>query len=182
MFHSVGLDPDRVYDSLEHPEGELGMLGCDSFGNIYMFLKADATVNANDCVIIDEDGTAAPVTTTLAAAATGQGKQLAVSPGSTRSQAIASGDFFWGLVKSIGRVSPVQSSARAVNVKGATAKYTQLYTSATAGHLDDAFVSAGKVLGLVTTTLAGTADQAEVAVCNWPMVVSDIDTATGGGG
>jgi hypothetical protein len=181
-MYILGIDPNRVYDSLEVPGANLGQLGCDHSGNIFVFLKAATTVNSNDCVIIHEDGTASAVTTTLAAAATGQGKMLAVGPSASKSQAIAQNDYFWGLRYSIGRNHPVDSTALAVNVKGATAKFTQLYTCATAGHLDDAFVAGGQVVGLVTTTLAGTADQAEVAYCNWPVVVHQVDTATGGGG
>lgn len=175
-MYILGIDPDEVVDSTGVPAHRLGSLGVDHQGQIFQYCEADGAIDASDAVIIHSDGGAEAITTTLAAAGTGQGKQVGVAPGSNRSQAIAAGDFFWAMRHSIG------VGSRDVNVIGATAKYTQLYTSATPGHLDDAFVSAGKVMGLVITTLAGSANQAEVAVCNWPFIASDIDTATGGGG
>lgn len=170
-MYILGIDPLKVTDDANDPEQTLGALGCDHEGNVYIYLEADGTIDASDCVIIHEDYGTEAITTTLAAAGTGQGKRVAVSPPSTRSQDIAVGDFYWGQV--------LGKAAGGVNVAASTAKFTQLYTSATAGTLDDSFVSAGKVLGIVTTTTAtGTGAQAEVCVINWPHLASDVDTTT----
>lgn len=170
-MYILGIDPNEVKDSLSVPAHKLGSLGCDHAGNVYVYLEADGTIDENDAVIIHEDYGTAAITTTLAAAGTGQGKRVAVAPGSSRSQAIATGDFYWGQVCGV--------SSSGVNVAASTVKFTQLYTSATAGTLDDTFVSAGKVLGIATTTTAtGTGAQAEVCVLNWPFLASDVDTTT----
>lgn len=173
---AIGVQVLTVDDSVDGAQYKLGLRKRRYDGTEWIYLEADAAIDEADTVIIHADYGTEALTTTLAAAGTGQGKKLAVAPEGSLSQAIATGDFYWGCIYAPGAAGIL------ANMEGAAVKYTQLYTEATAGHLSDTFVSAGKVMGIVATVTAGTADQTEIVEINYPFLAADIDTATGGGG
>jgi hypothetical protein len=171
-MYVMGIDPDKVTDSLDPPQFALGQLGCDHLGCIYQYQQAGGAIDAKDFVVFEETGTQA-LTTSLADAA--NGAAIGLAPASP-SQAIADNDFAWFCI-----YAPV-SAGKTGNFVGGTVKDVALYASGTAGHLDDAFDLSCKVLGVWLTTTAGSAAQAEVVSLTFPHLTSDIDTATGGGG
>lgn len=102
-------------------------------GGRYTYVSATSTIAQYNAVVIDNNGGAVPVTTTNSA----NTKRIAHAQVS-----IASGYFGW--VKTGGKVVNSLAASCAPNVP--------LYTTATAGILDDAVVSGGLVIGLVANT------------------------------
>ncbi len=103
-----------------------------SDGGKAIYVSATSTISTYNAVIIDDKGGAVPVTTTNSA----NSKRLAVAQTS-----IASSAFGW--VQYGGRPLVLLATNCAPNVP--------LYTTATAGVLDDAVVSTGLCLGITAT-------------------------------
>jgi len=102
-------------------------------GGILVYVSATSTISQYNAVVIDNLGGAVPVTTTNSATS----KRIAFAQTS-----IASSYFGW--VQVGGKVLVDLAVNCAPNVP--------LYTTATAGVLDDAVVSTGLVIGLVANT------------------------------
>lgn len=160
-----GIDPLRVDDSAEFA---LGTRGFAYNGAEYQYLEADGTIAASDAVIVHSDCGAEALTATLAADSAGVGKPVAVSPPSTRSQAITVGKFFWGCVYAPGPVGVT------VNVLISANAGRLLCCTATAGKLDDTLDLDATVPGvIIQTDEPGTGTAAIAAVINYP-VIGDI--------
>ncbi len=104
-----------------------------SDGGIATYVSATSTISQYNAVIIDDKGGAVPVTTTNSATS----KRLAFAQTS-----IASG--YYGWVQTGGQNIVTLAANCAPNVP--------LYTTATAGVLDDAVVSGGLCIGVIATT------------------------------
>lgn len=150
----IGVDLTATYASTSvgsssFPPYTLGETVTTSNNGRYMFTKAISTINQYDCVIGGPYGDSAssspnigfvPITTTNAAA---QGFNII----GFAQVAIASA--YWGWICLNG--SPRVNLLIACNPK------VPLYTTATAGSLDDTTVSAGLIQGLVANTSATSA-------------------------
>lgn len=117
----------------------LGAIATDKAGNEYMFVQAAAGVTQYAFVSVDEAGQATMITKTLA--------DTRASIGCAQT-ALSSGYYGWVLVRGIGTGL----------VKASCAADVALYTSATAGYLDDDATSQTKVLGAVVTTTRAASD------------------------
>ena len=120
-----------------------------SNNGIYVFARAQSTVAQYDCVIFSTYADSAsatpilravPITTTNAAA-------LGPAPVGFAQVAVTSGYYGWFALNGVVKVNLLVSCQPSV----------PLYTTATAGSLDDATVSAGFINGLVANTSATSA-------------------------
>jgi hypothetical protein len=158
-MYVMGIDPTKVRTSTEGPEFRVGTLGAvngtTGGPKVYVYVSSVAGVTAAGYVCtITEAAVAEMVTTTTAAAGTLKGARVG-----TGTAAIAANGYGW--VQIYGVCS--------VRCAAAAAIYTELYTTATAGALDDASTAVAKIDGLVITAAAGGA--ATVAgFANWPKV------------
>jgi len=125
----------------------------------YMFARAASTVAQYDCVVFSTFGDSAsatpvlgavPVTTTNAAA-------LGFPPVGFAQSAVASAYYGWFALNGIVKV----------NLLIACNPKVLLYTTATAGSLDDTTVSAGLIQGLVANTSA-TSASAPFCIASYP--------------
>ena len=164
-MYVLGIDPDKVIDSLEVPEFTLGQLGADHLGRVFIYLEADEAIAASDVVIIHADCGSEKLDATSGAAGTGTGKKLAVAPESP-SQTIAAGDFYWGCVYAVSYETGGVDSCAA---------HVETYATATPGKIDDVFDGDIAVRGIVFhTALSGVT--VEGASINFPYVVNTIDS------
>lgn len=108
----------------------------DDSGNCYIYAVAGAAIGQYDVVAIDEAGTAQLMTKALADA----GHTLAAAQ-----IAVGNGEYAWFQTSGVMRVNGLASCAADV----------PLYTTATAGSVDDLATSQTKVKGLVLTTAIG---------------------------
>ncbi len=108
----------------------------------FVYVQASSAVAAYDCVKIDNDGTAAPLTTTISGAEPTRVGVLQV--------ALSSGQFGWAFVLGGG-------AGRGIKVNALTlcAADVKLYTTATAGAIDDTATDLIQGLVLVSTNAAG---------------------------
>ena len=141
-----------------------------SNGGEAIFVRAESTVAQYDCVAIGYFGDSAtaatgtpfprvvPITTAGVAAAgvTGTGPSIAVAQ-----VAITSGQYGWVFTK---------GTALRVKCLIACQPAVLLYTTSTAGSIDDAVVSAGMIVGLTILTSA-TSASAPFCILNNPHVV-----------
>lgn len=134
----VGIDLTKTTTVPQHT---LGTRVTTTDGGVFEYCKALSTVSQYDAVVIDADNAAAPATTTNTAEGTGVSR-IGVSQVS-----IASASYGW--VQRAGKM--------VVNVAAGCQDFVQLFTSAAAGVLDDATISAGAILGLRTVTSTSTA-------------------------
>lgn len=126
-------------------------------GNDYVFIQAGSAVAQFDALIVNEQFQAFPMTTTNAAAQTTGATFIAVA-----AAAAASAEYFWGCIRGRHRVT----------VLTACNPNVALYTTATAGALDDTVVSTTKVHGLtLSATASGTT--AITAFLTFPVITSD---------
>jgi hypothetical protein len=125
----------------------------------FVFAKAESTVAQYDCVIFSTFGTSAsstpefsavPITTTNAAA-------LGWNMIGFAQVAVTSGYYGWFMINGFPRV----------NVLASCNPKVPLYTTATAGKLDDTTVSAGLIQGLVANTSAASAS-APFCIASYP--------------
>lgn len=128
---------------------QLGTLVDANDGSVWMFVKASTTLTQYDCLAIDEDFKANPITAALASAGQTIGwAQAAIAP--------ATAPYFWAALQGRAGLN--------IRVASSCAADVALYTSATAGVLDDsATATQALVEGVVivttqasTTGLAGT--------------------------
>lgn len=138
-----------IGENLSQPsvDAKAGLLNrhCGSDGKDYVYVQASGAIAQYDIVAIDEAGQAAKVTKALA----DDGYKIAVAQS-------AFADDEYGYVQVKGVVS--------INVLANCAADVALYTSATAGSLDDTDTSQTKILGLVATAAAG---GSPAAVAGW---------------
>lgn len=130
---TIGVDFTSVATTPEHV---LGQVEPASDGNTYIYVRANGTVAQYDACLLDEVFDAAPCTTTLS----GAKPQAAVFP----QVAIADNSYGWAVLKGI---------SFEVNVLASCAADVKLYTTATAGSLDD--TATDLVQGLVATEADG---------------------------
>lgn len=118
------------------------MEGAD--GKVYIYVQAGGAIDANDAVGIDEDYQA----TTLTTAAAEDGHKIGVAPAT-----FANDDYGWVQVRGVCEL----------NVGGGYAADGILYTTTTAGTLDDASATTlARIHGLIGTE-AGTTGATTVA-------------------
>lgn len=139
------------------PQYALGTtVNLDNGGQAF-YVQAGGAVAAYDAVSVKNDDTAVSLTTTTSAGT----KRVAWAQ-----VAIASGEYGW-----------VQTgSGVTANLAASCQPNVPLYTTATAGVLDDAVVSGGLVLGVVATTSVVTAGPAAV-VAGYPHIGTGSVTA-----
>jgi hypothetical protein len=173
----IGIDPTLVRTELEGPAFKLGSIGYevdnpgvldvamgvtggsatgDESCKAYMYVKAGGAITgAGYLCTINEAYDAAMLTTTTGAAGTLSGARLGVPMA-----AIADDGYGWVQIYGHGAVRGAASCV----------KYTQLYTTATAGVLDDT-ATAGFIRGLVLTETLTSAALAD-CVINYPIVAA----------
>ena len=152
---NIGAKFDSVYTSVVDGKSHaLGTILDANDGSKYMLVQAGATITKSDCVAITALGTAIAITTELATT----GQPIGLAP-----VAAASAEFFWARVG--GRMT-----GATVRVASGCAASVALYTSATAGVLDDS-VTATEVLvsGIrtLTTFSSTTGDAGATCIATW---------------
>ena len=115
-----------------------------------VYVQAVGNIAQYDAVSVRADDTAQSLTTTLAASSKRVGWAQV---------AIASGDYGW----------VINGSGVTANLAASCQPNVPLYTTATAGVLDDAVVSGGLVVGTVATTSVVTAGPAAI-VAGYPHI------------
>lgn len=127
-----------------------------SSGTEWVYVQANGAIDAYDAVMIDEDGQAAALTNTTAAA--DDGGRIGVVQ-----CAFADNEFGW---------AAIAGSDISVNVLASVSADIDLWTSSTAGTLNDASASAGnmKILGAVVVTANVSAGTVE-CVLQYPRLV-----------
>jgi hypothetical protein len=145
MVVAIGHDLDKTYTSLTDGKGfSLGDRVCSHDGKDFVFVQAGGAIAANDAVAIAEDYQAIALTT----AAAEDGHKIGVAP-----VAFADDEYGWVQVRGVCEL----------NVLGAYAADGILYTTATAGSLDDAAATTlCRIHGLIGTE-AGTTGATTVA-------------------
>ena len=123
-----------------------------SNGADYVYTRAGGAVAAGDVVSILVDGTVAAITTTTASVGSAVG---------FAQTAIAAGSFGWVALR---------GPNLQVNVLAACAPEVMLFTTSTAGHLDDATVTLGLVAGVMTQAAATANATAHTAICAYPHI------------
>lgn len=142
----LGIDPTRVTTSAEFRLGSVGGYDHPTYGyQEYVYGKAGSAivaggvaVNLPNSTVVNGEWTA--LTTTNAAQGTGGGAPLGVAQ-----VAFADDEYGWFLIKGTGGVITYASAA--VN--------TRLYTTATAGYLEDVSTSTLSVVGITLTIATG---------------------------
>ena len=145
MSEIINVIGSKVAETTTTQEQELGFIAVDSDGTKRQYVQADGALVANEFVIINKDNQCAKLTLTLAAA--GLGKKVGISE-------IAFADDEYGFVVVEGQTTGKVAANCAANAL--------LYTTATAGVLDDA-TSTGltlihDVVALTAVVTAGTTD------------------------
>ena len=129
----------------------LGTLVSGTDAQEYMYVKAGSAITQYQVVGIDEDYNAYPLTTAMA----GDGWHIGAAQ-----VAFASGDYGWVAVR---------GSNVTIKVLGACAADVALYTTSTAGSLDDTATSTlVKIEGIVLVTAAATAASNREAIMTFP--------------
>lgn len=149
---TVGVNPFVTSTTISFKLGQT-CLGSD--GSQWEYVQASGAIAAYDAVGISELGVAAALTKALADAQYGIGFAQV---------AFADTEYGWVLRRGKG-------SNYKVNVLTLYAADAAMYTTATAGKLDDTSASQTKISGVVGTTTAGGSTEAVVMLANYPMVV-----------
>lgn len=139
----------------------VGTRATDYNGREYVFVQSASAIAQYDVVGIPHDGSfiAAGLTTTLAPSA----QEVGVAPA-----ALASGDYGWVQVKGNARIS----------VLGSAVKNIALWTTSTAGAMDDATASNYLVMGLQILSTNPTASATNMeGFLNYPTVLLRPGTA-----
>lgn len=147
---SFGVNSTRTWDGVTIPlPAKVLDIGSDKRGK-FMFVKATTTTTQYQAGIVDKDGGFTPITTTNAST-TPKGVGIA-------QVAAATNEYLWVFIgEGGGTGSGIKVKVAASYVAGA-----KLYTTATAGVLDDAS-TAGVISGLVgLTTDSGSGSSVEV--------------------
>lgn len=146
MGYLGGVQPDAVFsasDLLQQGKG-FGLLDSaeDHSGRAYRYALSTDTIAQYDCAIVDSSGYARAITSTLAQG----GGIIGIAQGT-----MSSGYYGWVQVR----------GATTVNCLSTCSSNVALYTSGTAGKLDDASASQVKLAGveiLANITAAGPAN------------------------
>lgn len=154
MISPAGANPNLTDDAAQH---RLGTLGEGDAGMVYMYCQASTTLSQYDTAVIDSNYKANPITSALVTEGAGLGwPQVAVD----------AGDYFWAALK-----------GRAINIRVASAcsANVPLYTTATAGVLDDA-VANNLIEGvrIVTTQTSTTGLAGATAYAIFPRVGASV--------
>lgn len=129
-----GVSLTRTRTSAEGPEFTVGETQMGNAGSEWMYVYALSTIAQYDAVVINSSANAVPVTTTNASTA---GPTIGFAQ-----TAIASTSYGW---------VAMQGQEISVKVLINCAKNARLYTTGTAGELDDTIVTIGHVHGIYTT-------------------------------
>lgn len=124
-------------DTPTSPQFALGTLDEGEDGTLWVYVQANGAIGQYDAVAIDEDYQAAKLTKSLADA----GQRLGVAQ-----SAFADNDYGWVALR---------GSNIKVNALTSCAADTALYTSATAGSLDDDSTSQTAITGIVIVSAVG---------------------------
>lgn len=164
----IGIDLTAIYASTSagstslFPAKSGDMVSTTNNGR-YIFARAESTVAQYDAVIFSTFGDSAsatpvlravPITTTNAAA-------LGYNMVGFAQVAVTSAYYGWFCINGVVKV----------NLLVACQPKVPLYTTATAGSLDDTTVSAGYVVGIVANTSA-TSASAPYCVASWPHLIT----------
>jgi hypothetical protein len=156
MVHSargtLGVDFTATEATTANKAFELNHQELGSDGADYIYTRAAAAVAAGDVCSILVDGTVTPITTATASVGSALG---------FAQTAIASGSF--GFVATRG-------PNLQVNVLANCAPSVMLFTTSTAGALDDATVTLGLVEGVMTQAAATSNATAHTAICAYPHI------------
>ena len=134
MSTLIGVDLANPVSSLEEGKGfGLGDLHTDHRGYKYVYGQAASAITQYSYVCIDEAGAALNGTKTLVDA----GYQVAVAPAT-----FAANEYGWFQI----------SGVTSITTAGSVAADTSIYTSATAGAVDDSSTSQTQLAGIVLTT------------------------------
>lgn len=156
MAHAIdGTLGVKTTDTSTTKEFALGATVNMSDGSCYRYLEADSALAAYAAVAAEEDFGCAELTTTISGA---EPNKVLIPQ-----VAVASGSFGWGLETGPGSVLALASCAADV----------KMYTTATAGALDD--TATDLVNGLRLTAANGTATAAVACFATTPMVTNAQD-------
>ena len=143
----TGLDPHMTYSDAEFDEGTYGATETKE----YIFVEASGAIDQYDVVVISESGSAAALTRSNDA----YGDRAGVAQ-----VAIADDDFGWVQV----------TGACTANAKASCAANAKVYSSATAGHIDDASGSSQPVEFMALTSARTSSDGTASAIINRPVI------------
>lgn len=118
-------------------------------GQVYMYVHASAAISQYDVVGISETFEAAPLTKAMADDGWGIGAAQV---------AFADNDFGWVCISGVAEI----------NVLASCAPDVKLYTTGTAGKLDDATASQTAIDGIVQADAAVTSAANTTAILTWP--------------
>ena len=144
---NIFFDPTQDNASPVHT---LGQRGKDDQGHEYIYVKAESAIDRYDVCAVYEDHDASPIL----ASNSDKGDRAAVAV----DLAVPSGHYAWlslygkGLVKA----------------KASCARHVTLYTSATAGFLDDTTASQEKITGIYLTAARSNTDGTAPAIWFFP--------------
>ena len=131
-MYAIGANLTANFASADIAAGKGFSLGdevADQSGNIFRFCQASGAVAINDCVVISSAGVAQAITSTLGTA----GGYVGVAQA-----ALASAEYGWAQVRGVTSLQVLSTCSSGV----------ALYTSGTAGKLDDTSASQVKVAGV----------------------------------
>ncbi len=160
---SVGLDLDAVSTTQEFQLGTI-VQGTDQSGSYsaeYMYIKADAAISQYDAVHIDIDLEATPLTTTISGV-----KPCAVGVAQV---AFADEEYGWVVISGHGIIGCISGGSAAANVR--------IYTTATAGLVDD--VATDVIVGLVLTEAEGATTAAQATFHATTRMATNAETIEG---
>ena len=139
-----------TYSNAEFDEGTYGSTETKE----YIFVEASGAIDLYDAVVISEAGSAAALTRSNDA----YGDRVGFAQ-----IAIADDDFGW--VQVIG--------ATTVNAKASCAANVKVYSSASAGHIDDASGSSQEIAGVALTSARGGTDgTAPALISSYPYIAT----------
>lgn len=154
ILFAEGIELDLTSTSQKH---ELGVPAIDQYGNYFQYHQGVASTTKGDVVQIAQGGTTALLTTALMASARYRPLGVACS-------ANVASQYGWYIKRLIRN----PNSDWQLNVLASCAAFVPLYTSATAGSLDDTATEAGRVAGAhLQSAQNGTAGGNTTAVFDW---------------
>jgi hypothetical protein len=130
---------------------EVGHTVIANDGSAWMYVHAAGVIDIYDAVGIDEAFEAQALTKAMA----DDGWTIGFAQ-----VAFADNDFGWVALRGTKNLQ--------VNLLGLCAADVSLYTSGTAGHLDDSSTSQTKIDGVVNVTVVATAASASTVIASWP--------------
>lgn len=153
-MYIIGINPTQTITPSELTQGKgftLGDLGADQAGNVYVFCQASGAITgAGYALFIDETFQAAELSTSN----DDFGDRVGIAPA-----AVANDDYFWAQVYGI----------CTIQVAASCAANARLFTTSTAGQLDDP-ASGVSIDGAVLTTARGGTAGTAAGWVNYPTV------------